>query len=138
VSSDDEWCNKRHRGDRRQPWEDQAHHRVLESYFQLVERRARQQLQQFEEEERRLAAEGHPWRKATKATKDAAQRHPGRRHDYGSGGYGGYGRSSPYERRDTWGRERGSSWGDSPVQYSKFSRGRDGPRPPSHPPWFER
>ena len=42
-----------------------------------------------------------PWLDA----QDAAQRHPGRRHDYG---YGGYGRSSPYERRDTWGRERGA------------------------------
>ncbi|CAL1155449.1 unnamed protein product [Cladocopium goreaui] len=125
VSSDDEWCNKRHRSDRRQPWEDQAHHQVLESYFQLVERRARQHRQQFEEEERRLASEGHPWRtKATKATKDTAQRqYHGRRHDYG---YSGYGR-----------RDRGSSWGDSPV-YSKWSRGRSGPRPPSHPPWMER
>ena len=37
VSSDDEWCNKRHRSNQRQPWEEQAHHQVLESYFQLVE-----------------------------------------------------------------------------------------------------
>lgn len=113
VSSDDEWMNKRHRSS------DNSHHQVLESYFQLVERRAKARRLQFEEEERRLEAEGHPWR-AAKANYPAQWRRDN-----------GWGRGSNW-RGSSWG--GGSSWGHGPVQYGKWSN----PRPPAYPPWWER